>query len=129
MPYTINWHQEKRVIYGKLYGVVTLEDLSQWTPEIQRYIQEGEAPVHLLADVSEIQKFPMNISALKGVLYREIEPKTGWVVTAGGPSVLMTFCYILARLFGVNLRVADTLDEAINVLGELDPSLKPAQTH
>ncbi len=128
MPYEIRWHQDKRIIHGRLYGVVTLDDLSQWTPEILRYVQMGDAPVHLLADLHDIEKFPMSISALKSVLQREVDPKMGWVVTLGGPSALMTFSYVLARLFKVNLRVADTMSEAVSALQSVDPTLNPAET-
>src|SRR5690349_11458631 len=127
MPYEMRWQQEKRVISGKLYGIVTLEDLSRWTPEILRYVQEGDAPVHLIADLHEIEKFPMSISALRNVLQRDIHPKMGWVVTLGGPSALMTFSYALARLFKVNLYVADTLDEAVSALRAKDSTLNPAE--
>jgi hypothetical protein len=65
----------------------------------------------------------MSISALKSVLQREVDPKMGWIVTVGGPSALMTFSYVLARLFKVNLRVTDTLGEAVNALRQIDPSL------
>jgi len=126
MPYEIGWNQEKRVIHGRLYGVVTLDDLSHWTPEIVRLIDAGDAPVHLIADLHDIEKFPMSVSALKSVLQRETHPKMGWVVTVGGPSTLMTFSYVLARLFRVNLRVEDALPAALNALREIDPTLRSA---
>ena len=53
MAYEISWQQTNRIIYGRIYGDNTLEDVDHWSQDIVNYLETGIEPVHLVIDTTK----------------------------------------------------------------------------
>jgi hypothetical protein len=123
MPYEIRWQQDKRIIYGRIYGDSTLEDADHWSREIVDYLETGIEPVHLVIDTTTVKKIPTNITALKGSMKYLNHPKLGWNVVIGGPVMVHTFAQIIARITHIQYKTARDLGSALEFLRAEDATL------
>ena len=52
MPYEISWLVDKRVIYTRMYGYVTGEDLRNNNADMQAFVQDSELLLHTITDAT-----------------------------------------------------------------------------
>jgi hypothetical protein len=123
MSYEISWYHEKRVLLVRIQGELTLEDMRQCSDAIYETLDLGTAPTHVIADLREIGHFPASLIALKNAARYLTHPKIGWIVVIGGPMLAQMFAGILTRTTRINYHAAKTIEEAIQLLFEADPSL------
>lgn len=119
MPYELSWYTEKRIAHARLYGEVTTQDMKENNQRIVHdYLQLGTPPVHLLIDISAMEKFPTNLRQLKAASEVFLgEPSLGWMVTVGKTNTLERFLTsTLTQLFGVKLHMAADLEAALAFL-------------
>lgn len=126
MSYELSWYIDRRIVLARLTGDVSAEEIFQNNQRIARdYVQQGQAPVHLLIDISGMEKFPSNLKQLKAasdILLRE--HSLGWMVTVGKVNTLERFLTsTLTQMFGVRLHMTDTLARALAFLSKNDVSI------
>lgn len=123
MPYEISWQQDKRIIYGRIYGDNTLEDVDHWSQDLVDYLETGIEPVHLVIDTTTVKKIPTNITALKGSMRYLNHPKLGWNVIIGGPVVVHVFAQLIARLTHIHYKAVRDVESALEFLHAEDATL------
>jgi hypothetical protein len=129
MPFEVNWYHEKRVILARIQGDLTMQDLLRYSDAVYEMIDLGVAPTHLIVDATKIGQFPASLGAVKNAGRYLQHPKTGWNVMIGGPIVAQVFGGVITRLAKIDYRSARTMEEAIQVLVEVDPSLAGLKDH
>jgi hypothetical protein len=125
MGFEASWLIEKRVALVSFSGVVTVEDAAAATQASIRLISEGTAPVHMINDTTDVEKFPPLLE-LREVGARESHPNTGWTVMVVTHPVLRFIVSILLQLARTKYRLAGTRQEAIDFIVSRDSTL-PAQ--
>lgn len=123
MPFEISWYQPQRVIYWRVSGQVTLEDVAQMRIGQQNMLSEGKNPVHTIADISDVTNFPTDLRQLKEALDGVNHPHLGWVLIVGTTTPLKRFVTTTATQMvipKVRLRMFNTMDEAAEFLKHVD---------
>ena len=60
MPFQLSWYFERRILYQRVYGDVTPEEMVQTNATLIEHLRAGDSPVHLLLDLTQMGKFPTN---------------------------------------------------------------------
>ncbi|MEO8395293.1 MAG: STAS/SEC14 domain-containing protein [Chloroflexota bacterium] len=126
MPIDISWQQPRRVIYERFHGTITLEEMTAIQQEFLKYLNEGEAPVHAIIDLSGVRDFPKSISQIRQGLVSTGNTQLGRVVLVTGKNPMVRFISsVISQLILKNAQYAlcDSLDEATRILRDRDPSV------
>lgn len=123
MPYELSWYREKRVVLVKIQGDMTLENAFEYSDAIYEMVDSGIAPVHIIADLTEIGKFPPSLISLRNATRYLLHPKAGWIMLIGGPIMAQVFGEVLTRLTRINFRLVTSFQEAADALLEADATL------
>ena len=123
MPYENGWYIERRVIFQRIYGDVTLADLEKNLHETNELLEAGISPIHVMCDVREISKFPMNINQLKDLYQMAPNPNAGFTILLSSSSVLRFFLSIIVQIVKTDYKMVNTDEEALELLRRIDPTL------
>lgn len=123
MPFEISWQHENRVILGRYYGVMSLDDLVNWDTSVAQYLNTGTPPIHLILDVSEVTKFPTNVLQLRNHLNNLSHPSKGWTLLVGSSSLINSLTTIVTQLAHSKFRPFKTTSAALDFLAKEDITL------
>ena len=129
MPYMIDWIVDARILYARVEGELTGQELKEATRELTRRIAEGHEPLHYIEDDREFRGLEhMNLEALRQGLTGPDYAKLGWAV-AIVPEEYETMSDILGKMAeiigGINYVRVQSVPEALDFLAENDQSLPP----
>lgn len=126
MPIELSWQQPRRVIYERFHGTITIEEMSAIQQKFIEYLNEGEAPVHAIIDLSAVRDFPKSISQIRQGLVSTGNTQLGRIVLVTGKNPVLRFISsVISQLILKNAQYAlcDSLEEAARLLRERDPSV------
>ena len=126
MPYRLSWYQEKRIVLAVVMGVYAVEEAEAYSQElIDKYLERGQAPVHLIGDTLKMRQFPTSLITVQQINERWLRHRNlGWVVAIGNNNILLNFvAATVTKVIGVNLRMVATYAEAIETLKNVDATL------
>lgn len=126
MPVETRWYVDKRIIYQRFYGAVTLEDFAFSVEQIGAFVEQGTPLIHAVADVLEVEKWPP-LMQLTRAARRAPYNGMGWTLILVKSPALRFVTGILVQLSMSNFRMVATLDEALHFLKERDYTLNPEQ--
>lgn len=123
MPYEVRWHTEKRILLVREYGVMTAEELRRMHEDVNRYVELGQPPVHIISDQRSLESFPQDLSTMRQLSEMRSQPNVGWrvnIVTGATGRLLTT---TLTQLSARYLKAAHSVDEALGFIARVDPTL------
>jgi hypothetical protein len=125
MPYEGRWHTEGRILLGRVYGDLPLPEVEAASRDLIGYLEQGQRPVHLITDMTDLSLYPFNIRAIRSAADFLNHPALGWWQLFGSdnPS-LRLLTALVARIAGVKFRWAQSQDEALAFLIGQDDSLR-----
>jgi hypothetical protein len=123
MPYENGWYVGNRIAFQRIYGNVTIEDLQQNLQSTLVLIDTGTPPVHVISDLREIVKFPMNVNQLKEVFQLPERPNMGWTVIITNNALLRFFTSIIVQIARTNYKIVTSYEDAVDLLRRIDPTL------
>ena len=126
MPIEISWQQPRRVIYERFYGTITIEEMTAIQQKFIAFLNEGDAPVHAIIDLGGVRDFPKSLSQIRGGLVSTGNTQLGRVVLVTGKNPLVRFISsVISQLIlkSAQYALCDSLDEAVRILRERDPSV------
>lgn len=127
MPCQIQWYAEKRVVYQRLYGNITLEDVRYVNQQSAVYLSAGIPLVHVIVNLTEVEHFPTSLGTIREMLKAPSQKDaTGWVLIYGADNPLLRFvASMVAQLAGekVRLRMVDDLAQAVEIIRQQDETL------
>lgn len=123
MPFEVSWYEPSRVILIRTVGDLSAEELSQSGDALRKYIEAGDIPIHLIADLSQLGKVPTSIAEIRKALGSLNKLSSSIIVGANNP-VIKFMASVFAKLGGYEVRTVSSIDEAIEVITRLDPSLQ-----
>lgn len=126
MPYQIEWLLEKRVLHVKMFGILADEDSAQIGVINSRHLEEGNAPVHILVDITGLEKFPTNLRQNSQYMDYLKSPALGWVIVVGlSNNVLAKFAVsVISQVIHFHLAQRDNMHDALSYLASHDSTLK-----
>lgn len=130
MPYQVSWYVPGHVILARMYGVVTIEDITKSNDEYMKLLHSVEGRVHTLADLSDVEKFPLNIPQIMKAMKVESERETGWMlIVQKKPNPLLQYVAAMVGQISVKkirFRILSDIPSAVQFLLQQDPTLDPS---
>jgi hypothetical protein len=123
MPFEASWYHNLRVIYWRVWGQVTLEEIAQIRLDQQKLLGEGTSPIHTISNITDVASYPTDIRLLKEALDGINHPHIGWVLIVGTTTPLKRFVTTTVTQLvipNVRLRMFNRMDEAVEFLKHVD---------
>jgi len=115
------WLVDQKVMYTAMYGVVNNKEYQQWADETKvLYDAVPHDRFHILVDCTELEKTPM----LNDLLNIHFHKKRDWIIAFGMQNQLVKFAAsMVLQVTRTNMKLVDTLDESLAILGRVDLGL------
>lgn len=126
MPQNSAWLIEKQVIIAYVIGDTTIEEMQASDRALDALVSAGTPPVHILADIKDMGRFPLDLIGLRKTTTYLQHPNMGHIAVYGASRMASSFTQMLASLAGVKVRFVHNYTEAINYLASVDPRIKEA---
>lgn len=114
MPYHVEWHKEPHIVYVKLSGKMTPEDVTGFGAELIELTRHvPEVKVHTLIDVTEIESIPPINSIVQEV--RKVlaaYPNRDMSAMYGASTLVRFLAETLLKLTPLRIKLLDTKEEA-----------------
>jgi hypothetical protein len=124
MPYRFEWYVEGRVILEEAYGDVTIDELIRFNAEVtQLIVEKGIAPVHVIVDLTKVEKYPPSLREVLGTMRQKHPEKVGWMLIVTENPVLRFVASTIFQLARLKLRTFTTLQQAKGFLAEMDETV------
>ena len=124
MPYKMSWLVEKRVIYTRMYGHVTSEELTSYYRLMLTYAQDSELLLHTITDSTDITTMNMGLRDLQNTPFAGIR-NLGWAIFISPSKINRFFASVVTQLSKKRGRQFTTFDEGLKFLQDIDDSLPP----
>ena len=113
MPYEVAWRQPGKLAFVRVYGDFTIEELEQSVHELVSHLDQGEPPIYILADATELEAYPLNIAHLnKAVRPLMQHPALHWIAAVIQSPTTNFFANTVAQLTAAKLASFKTLEQA-----------------
>lgn len=124
MAHTIEWLSFPRILHVALYGDLQLEDIENFSDDVIKHLDEGQAPVHIIVSDSEVGRPPINLNKLRQAAKFVQHPSLGWQVGIGSVNPVVHYIApMMMKIVGVKLVRRDTKEEALAFLQKQDSTL------
>lgn len=123
MPYTREWVEHGRIIRTAFTGALTIAELKQSSDEAMEMMEQGNAPVHIITDLTHLKQFPTNLLQVKDALPHLAHPSMGWQTFYGAPSLATSLIGIFGHIARARTRAFPTYEQAVRFLKEQDSTL------
>jgi hypothetical protein len=132
MPIENRWYAEPLIVLNRMYGEMTIAELSDNDHMNQTYydhLPEG-ALLHFIVDMREVTHMPNDLRATRTV--SAPRPNTGWIVLVTSDPLHKMIASMISLVMHLRYKVVASLDEALDFLRQHDAALwpligKPAQ--
>jgi hypothetical protein len=126
MPVSVTWHRQSRILYAKVTGEYTLEDMKAFHENVaSEYLDKADEPIHLIIDINEMTAFPkqmVKINSVANILLKH--PMMGWMVSIGKDNPIVNFfASVITQTFQVKFRAEKSIENAEKFLQRADPTL------
>lgn len=123
MSLSKNWLIQDRVIKVDIEGEVTSDDLLGFNDEMEAAVASGTAPVHVIADITGLDKVSVGPqAAIKGSQYMK-QPNIGIIVLAGATGLVDALIPVVSAVIPMNLKRAANADAALELLQSEDSTI------
>jgi hypothetical protein len=122
VPIEITWYVEKRVLYQRFTGVVTLEDFVISLKESRARLATGIPLVHTLVDTLTLEKYPP-LRQLTRHMTPETGDNTGWTIIMVNNPLMRFAGSVLSQIGGSSFTMTGSLAEALAFLRARDGTL------
>jgi len=123
--YKISWLVADHVVMLQLFGSYSAELLEEQTRNVAEHISQGTAPVYLIVDTTGATSMPKNLKEPIGILgSHRLNHKTRSVIFITDNSLFRFIGNVAGKFIGVEFRAVESLEEAIETLLRIDPSLE-----
>jgi hypothetical protein len=126
---SVKWEIEHRLIYVDFAGDVTVEEVAQASDTVTQYIWDGQAPVHVVANLIRVERYPREFRKLADAIPHHAEPNLGKTVLVGtNDPLLQLIISVIRQVVRIDLRMVSTVEAALDYLREADTTLPKDQT-
>jgi hypothetical protein len=123
MPYQFQWHIPKRLLEIKLSGKISLTQLHQVNLSVIKSFDIGQAPVHVILDMREVEDFPVFGKELIDSHAYFAHRKLGWVIGYGENSALSSLDSEVSQNYRTRFRTFHEWEDIVAFLGRTDATM------
>jgi len=131
MAFRVDWYIPGQIVYTVIWGEQTVADGRQANAALVKLLQDGQlGATHVLVDVNDFQKSPIGIGLIRDNVAGFRHPNMGWLIPIGNPNPLIRLVGVMtARLFNLRFRPFATIEQALEYLEAIDPTIDWAQAN
>lgn len=124
MPFELSWQIPQRVVLMRIWGEVTLHEITAQDSALHEWLHKVQGPIHLIGDDRKVTRAPYAIQGLRLTLRLLRNEKLGYVFTFGRSHPMAEFLtFTLFTGAGIKYQRVRTLDDAVAKLHTIDPTL------
>jgi hypothetical protein len=120
----LSWLVENHVILLQLVGDYSEELLREQVAAVGAYVEKGTAPIYLIVDTTGATSTPKNFREPLNIVSAGGNTKLKWAVFVTSNPFFRFLGSIAEKFFGVPARPVASLEEAVEVLLRVNPSLE-----
>lgn len=125
MPVTFEWLRERRIMIARFSGVLPMDDIRAWNEDTLPFLEQGVAPVHFIADLTELRAIPFRLVEVRTAVKHSRHLKLGWTVAVGGTSQVFNYARVITYVLLVRVHFTISIANALEFLALRDPTLQP----
>jgi hypothetical protein len=126
MPYQLSWCVPHHVIRYRLYGDLTLDEVTQSSIDYIEMVKSVDGEVHTIVDIAQLEKFPTNLHQVVTAVRFKPEDIRGWAVLVHQANPMVQYTMAMTAqmvLKHPRLRVVNDVQAALDFLREKDSML------
>jgi len=124
MASEIQWYLDKRIVYNRFSGSISIETIMKGVEVMLDMLAEGEAPIHIIFDARELKAQPTNIKQLSDASGRIMGHEAlGTVIVVTENPMQRFVSNIIVQVFRKSIKIVASLAEGIETLERLDVTL------
>ncbi|MCA0458082.1 MAG: hypothetical protein LCI00_29215 [Chloroflexi bacterium] len=123
MPYKMSWVIPSRVLLIELTHVLPADEIIRLTDECHTCVATGQAPVHIIIDATPVHDLKFNFRETAPLSKSMENEDIGWWILINSSKMMQFTASVITTLLKKKLKSAYSLDEALNILERVDPTL------
>jgi len=125
MAYDITWEVPDRIIYLRVYGTLDIDEARCSHEAFCLMLEDcdGSAPVHLIVDHTELERFPGIWRDYGYVVHTKPNLHGGWVVAVGHNATVRFITRLIGSVLRFRVCTEETKAAALDYLDQMDPTL------
>jgi hypothetical protein len=124
MPYEFTWYVPSKVVYQRIYGDYGLAEIRDANQQALKYVIKGVPPVHLIADILDMNSFATPVSSLVDMTSVFLHRDFGWLVVVGNQNrIIEAILSVFRTTLHMKVKMVVSLQEAITFLQAQDERL------
>ena len=125
MDYKLVWLVENHVILLQLAGAYSEAVLREQMEALNVYAEQGTAPIYVIVDTTGATTLPKNFrEPLSIVSANQMNSKVVWVIIVTSNPFFRFLGSIAGKFTGVHFRPVASLEESIEVLARINPTME-----
>jgi len=124
MPYTMSWLYPGRVLYTRVSGSVSLDELHAYNADLIKQMRSERHLIHAVLHHDNITRIPRDVLTVRRALTALDEPNIGWIIhVSESRSPWLYVGLLMSRMTGTRGHVTTTVDDALTFLKNEDTTL------
>jgi hypothetical protein len=123
MGFEIRWLVPNRIVGVLVSSRLSNEEALAMNNAIRDHINAGEAPVHLIMDMRQVEVGGNKVSDAKQFFIKDKSPNLGWTVLISKNKMVRFFSTIIMQAANLRVRMTETPEDALNFIAQLEPQL------
>jgi hypothetical protein len=123
MPHQSRWLVEKRLLIIVYDGEIDRAEMQQLNCELDIYLSEGEAPVHIISDHRTMGEAHIDLNITRETFSAMKKHGWGYIVFVAVPPLIRFFANVFGIQYGLRIKSARSIEAAIAFLENEDSSL------
>ena len=115
MPYKVSWLVDQRVMYTRMYGFVTGEELGAQKVEMEALLPKDGPKLYIITDGTDTTGTNMGLRDLQKTQFADAT-NLGWAVYISPKKMDRFFASVITQLLKKRSRNFATLEEGISFL-------------
>src|SRR6266567_1337280 len=91
MPFTHQFFPEQHLLYERVLGVLTLDEIAELHQGEIRSIEQAETPIHVLVDLRLLEQFPTSLIEIRNRVSIIDSPNLRWMILVINTNLVMKF--------------------------------------
>lgn len=125
MPYTVDWYVPNQVIYCRVFGNATIDEIVLANEDMITLLEtQGNAHIHIITDVLELKNTPITLSKLSDASKSVRHENAGWHIVVTDRRLFEFLSNTISQIWrNSHVKGASTLTDAIAILKKNDPDI------
>lgn len=123
MAHDTSWYIPQRAILQRVSGELTIEEMAQINKELETYLDQGIPLVHILIDVTKVEKYPTSVHQIGKVMKRNNVEREGWTLLVTNSQIIRFMGSVVTQFSTLRFRTFPKFEDAVEFLMKQDTTL------